>query len=365
MTTQSRRTMLVGTGALLMSGCLHSEAKAGARLAPVLIDEDRIIRIDVGLRPYRASGFRVERETVGDKALIHNYGHGGGGVTLSWGTAKQATDLGFDSSVNDYAVLGCGVIGLSTAQLLLERGARVRIYTQNLPMNTTSMIAGAQWWPASVYDAATASPTYIAQHVAAARYAFHRFQTMAGPRYGVAWEPNYIVADEPILTEPAPADSPMREFVVNEADLLKGEHPFSAPFVRRFDTMMIETPHYLRRLEEEVRGLGADIVVRSFHESGELAHLPEPVIFNCLGLGSRQLFPDAELKPIRGQLVILRPQPEVDYNVITLGDAYMFGRRDGIVLGGTFQEDDWLTDARESDTQTILNANRAIFRGMA
>src|SRR5213596_1652381 len=61
--------------------------------APVKVSRDRIIREVVGLRPYRAEGFVVEAERIGHKLLVHNYGHGGAGITLSWGTASLATDL--------------------------------------------------------------------------------------------------------------------------------------------------------------------------------------------------------------------------------------------------------------------------------
>jgi len=45
----------------------------------------------VGLRPHRSAGVRVERDS--DLPVIHNYGHGGAGVSLSWGCAEEAADL--------------------------------------------------------------------------------------------------------------------------------------------------------------------------------------------------------------------------------------------------------------------------------
>ena len=66
---------------------------AGCALPPVRVAADREIRTIAGLRPYRPSGFVVRAERIGDLLVIHNYGHGGGGITLSWGTARLAVDL--------------------------------------------------------------------------------------------------------------------------------------------------------------------------------------------------------------------------------------------------------------------------------
>src|SRR4030095_13457090 len=65
-------------------------------LAPVKVARNRIIREIVGLRPFRSEGYVVEAQRIGNKLLVHNYGHGGAGITLSWGTATQAVDLSRD-----------------------------------------------------------------------------------------------------------------------------------------------------------------------------------------------------------------------------------------------------------------------------
>jgi D-amino-acid oxidase len=360
---QTRRAMMALTTAGLASACASMRGVEPRGLPPVLVRDERIIRIDVGLRPFRPSGFRVAREDFGGKVLVHNYGHGGGGITLSWGTAKLALDLGYDSGVRDYAVLGCGAVGLATARLLQERGANVRIYARDLPPNTTSNVAGAQWWPASVFDASAATPAFIAQHTEAARFAFRRYQSLVGDAYGVSWETNYNLSARPITSYPAREDDPMRQFVINQRDLTPAEHNFPRPFVRQFETMMIETPLYLRRMEADVRAHGAGIAVRALSHPAEVQALPERVIFNCTGLGAGALFGDPELIPVRGQLAILLPQPEIAYNTIAR-EGYMFGRRDGIVLGGTFERGEWSLEPDPADIAEIMQGHRSIFDAM-
>ncbi|HYR21794.1 MAG TPA: FAD-dependent oxidoreductase [Chthoniobacterales bacterium] len=58
------------------------------------IDNPRVLRERVGLRPFRKSGVRLEREKLRNgRAVIHNYGHGGSGFTLSWGCAESVLEL--------------------------------------------------------------------------------------------------------------------------------------------------------------------------------------------------------------------------------------------------------------------------------
>ena len=117
------------------------------RLAPLKVARDRRIRTVVGLRPYRPEGFVLTNERLGEKVVVHNYGHGGGGVSLSWGVALMAAEQARNLEDRGVAVLGCGVVGLSTARVLQRRGKAVTLYTRELPPETTSNVAGALWYP--------------------------------------------------------------------------------------------------------------------------------------------------------------------------------------------------------------------------
>lgn len=135
---------LSGGLGLALGGCGYRSAALGADwvppayLYPVRVSWDRIIRTTVALRPYRESGFAVKATRFGEKTLVHNYGHGGSGLSLSWGTAHLAADLALEQPERRAAVIGCGIVGLTSARVLQRRGFQVAIYAKVLPPDTTS-----------------------------------------------------------------------------------------------------------------------------------------------------------------------------------------------------------------------------------
>jgi glycine/D-amino acid oxidase-like deaminating enzyme len=403
---------------VVQASLLAMEQEAKRYFAPVKVARNRIIREVVGLRPYRDEGFVVEAERLGDKLLVHNYGHGGAGVTLSWGTSSLAVDIARDfmqtgvrpqpmrtnearplpqglseppavaggpslsgvlrrnphqvarraarRSPRRFAVLGCGVMGLTTARLLQRRllaeGGSVTIYAKDLPPQTTSNIAGALWLPTSSYNPQMASAKFLEQFRLACHISNRAFQGLVGVEYGVRWTDTYE-----LITGEA---SPDRE-LVGGADLYPQteihRHPeqyFGFPYARQFSTMMIEPHTYLRALLRDFYIAGGKVVVKEFNNRAEVARLSEQVIFNCTGLGARQLFGDEKLGPVRGQLEVLLPQPEVDYCYIS-DSGYMFPRRDGIILGGTFDHDDWSLEPNPEQTTEILEAHAGIMKRLS
>ncbi len=105
------------------------------------------------------------------------------------------------------AVLGCGAVGLATARLLQERGCAVTIYAKDLPPNTTSNIAGAQWFPVFVFQRSQQTPEFMARFVEASHIANRRYQIMVGARYGIRWLPNYRMGQDPIPNEACSAST--------------------------------------------------------------------------------------------------------------------------------------------------------------
>jgi D-amino-acid oxidase len=330
------------------------------RFAPVKISRERLIRTVVGLRPYRAEGFVVRAERLGEKIVIHNYGHGGAGISLSWGTATMAVDLARETGQNSFAVVGCGVMGLSTARLLQRRGAKVTIYAKTQPPATTSNVAGGLWYPTASFNAQKVDQAFIEKFKLACRISNRAFQNLVGARYGVRWRETFLLRDEP----------PQNPELIGGAQLYPKtrthqdeRHYFGFPHVTEFKTMMIEPAVYLNALRRDYRLAGGKIVIKEFRSREEVARLREPVIVNCTGLGARALFGDEKLIPVRGQLEVLLPQPEIDYCYIS-GSLYMFPRRDGIILGGTFEHDRWSLDADAAQTTLTLEGHGEIMKGL-
>lgn len=332
---------------------------AGRGLARVLVSRDRVIRTVTGLRPYRPSGFVVRAEPRDGKLLIHNYGHGGAGVTLSWGTAHLAAEHALQTGASSAAVLGCGAVGLATARLLQRRGWRVTIYARELPPETTSNVAGAQWLPFSVFSGDRITSEFETQYLRACRLAHQEFQLLVGPVYGVRWLDTYLLHHRP--AESTGLARQLDELFPGTRELAPGEHPFDSPFVRRSMAMLIEPPIYLAAMLRDFLTAGGRLVVREIREQPELLTLPEPVIVNCTGLGSRSLFQDEELTPVKGQLSFLPPQPEVDYILMTDAFLYMYPRQDGILLGGTYEPGVWDLAPDPKQTERILSGHARLF----
>jgi D-amino-acid oxidase len=234
-----------------------------------------------------------------------------------------------------------------------EAGFPVTIYAAALPPDTTSNIAGGQFHPFGFYREASVTPEFKAQYLRALDFSWRRFQIMVGDDYGIRWLPTFVETDSPDAKEIA--NFPPINRMLSEA-----EHPFPLTSVLRYDTMYVETGRYLRQLTRDVQVAGGRIEVRRFAAPADISSLPEGLVFNCTGLGARDLFGDQELQPIRGQLAILEPQPEVRYAALG-AFGYMFPRADGILLGGTFEPDVWDATPQPADIARIVESHKQFF----
>jgi glycine/D-amino acid oxidase-like deaminating enzyme len=359
-----------GAAALPLAHATRAAAAAAmdAPIKPLIVSPDREIRTVVGLRPYRPSGFVVRAEPLTwRKTLIHNYGHGGSGITLSWGSSALAVETALGATgERRFAVLGCGVMGLTTALLLLRRGMWVTIYADALPPDVTSSIASAVWGPTTIFDARVAEEAFIERFVTAARASHRAFQHHVNdPGYGVRWIRDYSLADATPEDPFAPPAEPRvgGDLYPGLAADWEAAARFGVAYATSFHALMIDPDIYLRALIADVERAGGRIVRRRFETPADVARLPENAIVNCTGLGAKALFGDDELTPVRGQLTMLLPQDDIDYGYAIWTDQgllYMYPRPSAIVLGGTMLLGEASTEVDEAERARVLAGHAGI-----
>jgi glycine/D-amino acid oxidase-like deaminating enzyme len=330
-------------------------------LAPIRAQAGRIIDISACTRPFRPQGPRIEAERRHGKTIVHHYGHGGSGWSLSWGSAQKALGLIQATRDKEIAVIGCGAIGMTTARVAQRAGLKVRIYCKDRPPEVRSSAATGVWSPDSrLVLQEHASPAFGDAWEAMARHSFKTYQGLLGlAGEPVAWHDGYVLSDVP-FDQPVPGwedhepeyaqlESRIRELWPRSQALGPGEHPFGArvPHVRRYTQMMFNLASYSRLLMEDFFREGGRIVQRGFESPRQLAGLPERTIVNCTGYGARALFGDDSLVPVRGQTARLIPQPEVDYGIAWRGhNVVAVPRRDGIIVQAQGENDYGNEDAR-------------------
>jgi glycine/D-amino acid oxidase-like deaminating enzyme len=308
---------------------------------------DRLFDITVCLRPFRAAGPRLDTEMIGDTLVVHNYGHGGSGWSLSWGSGTIAVGKAMARSPREIAVIGCGALGLTSAILAQRAGAQVTIYARELLPQARSARATGAWTPDSrIALAGAAGPQFGALWETMARTSFKTYRQYLGlPGTPVEWIDHYNVFDAAPRSdrigegqEAVPGALDFASYRDRIADLTPraerlppGATPFDAPYVSRDATLMFNVADYGHTLMSDFFAAGGRFQRTEFHSPAELAGLKEKVVINCPGYGGRELWKDESITPVRGQIGWLIPQPELTYGVF-YRDVNVLPRRDGIVV---------------------------------
>jgi D-amino-acid oxidase len=305
-----------------------------------------------GLRPYREQTYRLEPEVVGSKFVVHNYGHGGAGITLSWGCAHEVVDIVRTRGLaaNDsIAVLGAGAMGLTAASLLLALNLKLTIYAKEFPPHTTSNVAGGQWAPSMVNHRDPVQFTRILRRA----YQEHKSR---GAAYGVSPRENYTLVHAcnfescPPDVIPRPASFAHLPFA----------HLTSPGF--GYATLLVEPPIFLAKMQADLHAANVRLVPYEIGTLRQISTLSENIIVNCTGLGSKAICNDRLMHSVKGQLVLLPPQPNLQY-LFAGHHGYVFPRQDCVVVGGSEEMD--VTDPTP-DMQickAILSNMKALFTG--
>lgn len=371
-----RRTFLQGSAALggvgLLGGCATTGQAALAipsfsappALAPIKARADRIMDITVCLRPFRAAGPRLDGETVGDKLVVHNYGHGGRGWSLSWGSGLLAVKMALAGGEKDVAVIGCGALGLTAATIAQRAGARVTIYAKDRMPEARSARATGIWSPDSrIALAGSVGAGFPAYWEEMARKSFRMHQQYLGlADRPVEWTERYILSDgqgQPQAPPPmafAHYESRLADLTPAPERLEPGQHPFPVARARRLALPMFNIAAYGHTLTNDFLLNGGKFEVVEFRTPADLAPLKQKVVINCTGYGARALWKDESIVPVRGQIAWLIPQDEVTYGVYYRGVGTV-ARHDGMAVQNSGpDESHGYNDANETPDRAEADA---------
>ncbi|GGW47426.1 amino acid oxidase [Streptomyces caelestis] len=242
-------------------------------------------------------------------------------------------------------MVGGGVVGLTTAVVLAERGRRVRVWTRDPAEATTSAVAGALWWPYRI------EPVALAR--AWALRSLEVYEELAA-RSGSGVRMVEGVLGETRLDE---VDGWLAERVPERRATTAGEYTGYGVRVR---LPLIDMPAHLAWLRERFVAAGGVVEARTV--SG-FAEADAPVVINCTGLAARELVPDPSVRPVRGQLVVVE-NPGIDTWLVSTDAAgeyaYMFPQPGGLVLGGTAEEDVWSLEPDPATAEAIIRRCAAL-----
>ena len=356
-----RRGLLQIPLGLTLAGCSAPPPSLdGPPLIPIRARTDRIIGVSVCLRPFRPAGPRVEPARLGDTLVVHNYGHGGSGWSLSWGSSARAVKLALQPGSREIAVIGCGALGLTSAILAQRAGARVTIYARDQLPLTTSAGATGEWTPDSrIADASAAVPSFggIWEEMARTAFRMHR-ENLGLPGTPVEWIDQYSVTDVQTAEASVASDASscavqfahygrrIRDLTPNWRKVPIEATPFKGTAAARSEIMIFNIAGYGHTLLNDFFVAGGQYRHAEFRTPSQIAALGHKVVINCTGLGARALWKDETLTPVRGQIVRLIPQLDVRYG-LTNRQILAVPRRDGLVVQSFAGEQQGYGDSNE------------------
>jgi glycine/D-amino acid oxidase-like deaminating enzyme len=365
-----------------------------AALIPLRVSLDQLIDVKCCIRPLRAAGPNLGTQMIGDTLVVHNYGHGGSGWSLSWGSADVALGKAMTVLPKEIAVIGCGIIGLTTAVLAQQYGLKVTIYARDMIQRTRSFRASGSFTPGSrIALAEPAGPAFGDLWEQMARFSWKAFRTCIGlpgkpvefsDSYGLSdtppqrriWTPDPTITDSyatrgvPLQhTEFAHLDDRIKDIVPGSVALAAEENPFNAPYATRASQMHFNFASYAHMLLSEFYGRGGQFVMRDFATPAQFAELKEKVVIHCTGYAARDLMQDRTVIPVRGQTGWLVPQPEAHYGV-RYKNVMLLSKADGVVvmnnnsvpeMGDMFGVGNSMELPNRADIETGLNLIAPIF----
>lgn len=320
----------------------------------------------------------------GEKIIINNYGHGGSGWTLGPGAADYVTNLLEKNCETKQlnkntpvAVIGAGALGLFSALELHNRGYKdITIYAAEFD-NLTSHNAGGLLAPVSMDNDPEFQKTI--DQIGIDAYKFYKSIALKQNKQipnGARIVPAYFRNRQESGLEPyvGKVMQPAKDVLVDF------ENGTTHQMVVYDDGIFMDTAGLMNSLEQYLKKSHIKFVKKKITNFTELK---QNIIFNCTGLGAKQLANDDKLVSVQGHLVMLKNQDPRDINYMMLvyfdkgitksnqkikRSFYIFPKQllhskpDDIgVVGGTFVEGADNSTPNTEEFATMLDAARKFY----
>ncbi|EDM44042.1 D-amino acid oxidase [unidentified eubacterium SCB49] len=240
-------------------------------------------------------------------------------------------------------VIGCGIVGLTSAIKLQEKGFEVTIIAKERFDKTLSSKVGAIWFPFEIHPkkeankwAALAYQEYLQDVKEGNGVALIPFITAYNSESNTDWTN--------LLTKETVRKASPEELPKGIASAFISTVPLAEP--------LLYLPYLFNRFIVN-GGLFKEQKITSLQEASNLNTL----VINCTGLGAKEICNDDDLRPMRGQILRCKKMdiPSCADSTKKGALSYVINRSTDCVIGGTDYENDWNTNIEKSDTDLIIN----------
>ena len=273
---------------------------------------------NIGIRPCRKTGPRMEKEKIKNKIIYHNYGHSGYGVAMSFGSAKLVTDMFVNELGHKHlnvTIIGSGYVGLMTAKYLVDLGYKVTVYSKTKP---------------SEWGLFNDSEHKLTSQIAAGKIETGIFPWLENiPKAKIIYQQSIQFLTNLYNSKTSKGIFKRDYYVVNNPDkevktwIECGFGPIERCKVtfgngQLYDSVktsvfQVDGDIFLNELMTELISKQVKFVTREFKTIDEITDLSDAVIFNCLGYQSKYLFKDDLVFPVKGIMLAFKPIRKHDY----------------------------------------------------
>ena len=320
------------------------------KLTPPIISIDHIKEKITCIRGHRERIFNVSSQIQDGKLILNNYGQGGAGWTFLFGCANESIRQ-FEENLennNSYknkpiTIIGAGCYGLLTAITLSRMGYMVKIIAA--ATDDISSLKSAGFFFPRHRKCSTEEEKNIFKKMGLESYVTYK-NIISGNHDFIKIGPKILPAYFAIDIDPGFGPY-IEENLVDKPEKVIIDFGNSKTYdALEYKIIFINSSIIMQELYRNIKELNIEIIKKEVNNFNEI---PEEIIFNCSGLGSKVLAQDKRIVPVQGHLITLKNQPidqiqyMINFKVTQLNPAgkprdelIYFAPKESGVLGVTF-----------------------------